>query len=74
MAAQIARHDIASFLPLVSLPGLIARIARWHDAWRQQQRLAQLDAHLMRDMGLGAHAAAREASRHGWDVGLPGLR
>jgi len=36
--------------------------------WRSRRALSRLDPHLLRDVGLGEAAAAREAARPIWDV------
>lgn len=46
-------------------------VARWLDAVllaRQRRQLAALDDHLLRDIGLDAGAARREAARPVWDA------
>jgi uncharacterized protein YjiS (DUF1127 family) len=38
--------------------------------WRSRGELAELDARLLRDIGVTADAAQREAARRPWDRGL----
>ncbi|SFP05715.1 DUF1127 domain-containing protein [Tranquillimonas alkanivorans] len=47
--------------------GLLARVIGLHDVWRQRRRLATLEAHMLRDIGLTRDAAALEAKRPFWD-------
>lgn len=53
-------------------PGFVTRLRRlWRDGpalARQRRALAQLDDHLLRDIGLDRHAAWSEAVRPVWDV------
>lgn len=57
-------------LPLQGRPGLLQRLARFLQvsAARHQsrQRLARLDGHLLRDIGLDAHGAAEECAKPFW--------
>ena len=50
---------------LLGLDGYITRFWRAHDTRRQ---LAELDAHLLRDIGITALDAQLEASRKPWDL------
>ena len=50
---------------LLGLGGYITRSWRAHDTRRQ---LAELDAHLLRDIGITALDAQFEASRKPWDL------
>lgn len=57
-------------LSLQSRSGLLQRLARFLQvvAARRQsrQRLARLDGHLLRDIGLDAHDAAEESAKPFW--------
>lgn len=44
------------------------------EVWRQRQKLATLDAHLLEDIGLDAAKAHAEAARPIWDVPANWLR
>ena len=59
-----------SRLPLQGQPGLLGRFARFLQlsAARRQsrQKLALLDDHLMRDIGLDTHGAAEECAKPFW--------
>ncbi len=48
------------------LRGLCSLWLLWHQLWQQRQRLAELDAHLLRDIGVTPRAAFREASKPFW--------
>ena len=43
-------------------------LARWVDAARSRQSLDELDAHLLRDIGLTREEARREADKFFWQV------
>ena len=38
----------------------------WHQRWRQRRQLAELDAHLLRDIGVSPREAFREVSKPFW--------
>ncbi len=48
--------------------GLLSRITHAFDVHRSRARLAQLDAHLLADIGLDRGAAEAEANRPIWDA------
>jgi hypothetical protein len=69
--------DRASFAPASPVSGIVgARPAprgRWTlsgilSVFRQRHRLAELEPHMLKDIGLTAGEAHREASRPIWDV------
>ena len=43
-------------------------LARWVDAARSRQSLDELDAHLLRDIGLTREEARREADKFFWQA------
>jgi uncharacterized protein YjiS (DUF1127 family) len=43
-------------------------LARWFDAARSRQTLEELDAHLLRDIGLTRHQAQHEARKFFWQA------
>jgi uncharacterized protein YjiS (DUF1127 family) len=51
-----------------------ARVALWSALARERRSLARLDARLLRDIGIDAGAAAREAERPFWDAPARRLR
>ena len=61
-AVTIARHHPAR------TQGIIARAAAALTLHRQRARLAALDDHMLRDIGLTRDEAAAEAARPVWDV------
>ena len=63
-------RSLSTFAPgvLWSPHALLRRLAVWRALARERRALATLDPHLLRDMGLDAGAAAREAERPFWDV------
>ena len=53
--------------PLASLArGALRRLALWAERRRQRRDLAALDAHVLRDIGLNAELARREAEKWFW--------
>lgn len=46
----------------------LARLRLWLDLWSERRTLRGLDDRLLKDIGLDASTAAREASRMPWDV------
>lgn len=63
------RSTLSTRAPLSLSPGALRRrIALWRALARERRALAALDPHLLRDMGLDAGSAAREADRPFWDV------
>ena len=63
-------HSYASTLPLRARPGIVLRLIRSvtivATRRRDRQRLGQLDAHLLRDIGLEAQVARRESVKPFW--------
>ena len=45
---------------------ILGAIAFWHSRSLQRRALADLDAHLLRDIGINRRAAAREAAKPFW--------
>ena len=48
------------------LRGLFGLWHLWHQRWQQRRQLAELDAHLLRDIGVSPRGAFREASKPFW--------
>lgn len=57
-------------LPLRTRPGVVARlvtaVTTFANRRRDRQRLAHLDAHLLRDIGVDAQDASRESAKPFW--------
>jgi uncharacterized protein YjiS (DUF1127 family) len=71
LASRIARpaaHPTAGLAPAPLLAALVARLRLWRRLRAERRSLMRLDARLLRDIGLDAAAAAREAARPFWDV------
>jgi uncharacterized protein YjiS (DUF1127 family) len=49
-------------------PSLWQRLAVWSRVARERRRLAELDGHILKDIGLTPEEAYREASRPFWDM------
>jgi uncharacterized protein YjiS (DUF1127 family) len=47
-------------------PAMARRVAKWIETRRTRAALAQLDAHMLRDIGLDSNMAEREAHRPFW--------
>lgn len=52
----------------LAMVGKSLRLSRLMDLWRSRQALSRLDDAALRDIGLAAKEAHREASRPVWDV------
>ncbi len=52
------------------LPGILNRIMTWMQIARERSQLAELDAKMLRDIGLSETDAAFEARRPFWDTHL----
>ena len=48
------------------LLGWLAALVYMHERWRQRQTLLDLDAHLLRDIGITREQAEREAGKPFW--------
>lgn len=63
-------HTHIKTIPLRTRPGFFARVlnsvAHVATRRRDRQRLGQLDAHLLRDIGLDAQEARRECDKPFW--------
>ncbi len=51
-----------------SIAGFFHRIFHSASLRRERRRLAQLDPHLLRDIGVSQDAAIRESKRKDWDA------
>lgn len=49
-------------------PSILSMIAQWHGLARQRRALARLDADQLKDVGLTAEMAQKEAARPVWDA------
>lgn len=49
-------------------PSLLARLATWRRIARERRQLAELEPHMLADMGLTRDDALREANRPFWDM------
>lgn len=49
-------------------PGLLARLASLRGLWRQRTRLAELEPHMLEDIGVSEAQARKEAGRPVWDA------
>jgi uncharacterized protein YjiS (DUF1127 family) len=67
MSNLVARYAAPPAAPRLALLLRYARLAaRWMARRRQRRALAELDAHLLRDVGLTAEQARREAAKWFW--------
>jgi uncharacterized protein YjiS (DUF1127 family) len=44
------------------------RLCLWADLWGERRALSRLDPHILRDIGIAAEEADREARRPCWDA------
>jgi uncharacterized protein YjiS (DUF1127 family) len=49
------------------LAGTVETLLRWQELSMQRRRLLELDAHMLKDIGLSRADAVREAKRPFWD-------
>ena len=49
-------------------PGFLVSLAGMYGLWRTRRALAELEPHLLADVGLTAEEAEKEANRPAWDV------
>lgn len=50
-----------------ALAGMVEALLRWQELSMQRRRLLELDAHMLKDMGISRADAVREAKRPFWD-------
>lgn len=50
-----------------ALAGIVETLARWQEVSIQRRRLLELDAHMLKDIGISRADAVREARRPFWD-------
>jgi uncharacterized protein YjiS (DUF1127 family) len=51
---------------MAGVQGVVRNVLEWNERSRQRQALAELDGHLLRDIGITRSAAAAEASKPFW--------
>lgn len=56
---------------LLSVPGrallsIMRRLGGWYDRWLQRQDLAELDDHILRDIGISPREVERECAKPFW--------
>ena len=51
---------------MAGLRWIVRNVLEWNERSRQRQALAELDDHLLKDIGISRPAAAVEASRQFW--------
>ena len=59
-----AGHEVR--LRRAAFAGFVRTVALWLDRARQRRDLAELDAHLLKDIGVTPRQAAREAAKPFW--------
>jgi uncharacterized protein YjiS (DUF1127 family) len=64
--AETIRVAIAgASLPAMSRKVLIG-LGNWYDRWQQRQHLADLDDHILRDIGISPREVERECAKPFW--------
>jgi uncharacterized protein YjiS (DUF1127 family) len=53
--------------PRAVLVGIIQTLLRWQERSAQRRQLLELDAHMLKDIGISRADAVREAKRPFWD-------
>jgi uncharacterized protein YjiS (DUF1127 family) len=62
-AMQLPKLSVAL---MAGVQGVVRTVFEWNDRSRQRQALADLDDHLLKDIGIARSAAAAEASQPFW--------
>jgi len=52
--------------PAGRLPVTMKKIAFWYERWMQRQNLAELDDHILRDIGISPREVERECAKPFW--------
>lgn len=70
MRTRILPGTVRDLAPdsVLSPYALLRRILGSASLRRERKRLAQLDTHLLRDIGVSRDEAIRESNRKGWDA------
>jgi uncharacterized protein YjiS (DUF1127 family) len=55
-----------------ALAGIFETLVRWQEVSIQRRRLLELDAHMLKDIGISRADAVREARRPFWDCRVHG--
>lgn len=45
---------------------ILRRLGSWYDRWQQRQNLAELDDHILRDIGISPREVERECAKPFW--------
>ena len=63
----IARHKGSLGRASRGLPGIVKQLFNAYERAKSRRSLAELDDHLLRDVGIDPHQAYTESSRPFWD-------
>lgn len=66
MTTLIVQQKLEKFSIVQSIQSVVATFQVWMDRYHQRRQLAQMDAHLLRDIGLNAHQVAIEVNKPFW--------
>ncbi len=65
-AGTVLTNEGGSFSASLCYQGIKRELAMWYSRGRQRHALAQLEEHLLRDIGVNRYDAAREAEKPFW--------
>ncbi|KAA0012650.1 DUF1127 domain-containing protein [Billgrantia pellis] len=60
-------HPPAPWRRLFGVTGVMRRLRRYNQLWRERRQLQALPDELLRDVGLSREQVRRESRRHYWD-------
>lgn len=63
---QVAPPPKMSAAAMTGLQWIVRNVLEWNERSRQRQALAELEDHLLKDVGIARSAAAAEASKPFW--------
>ena len=66
MTTLVHNKQLHGYSLVHSLTAVIEQVQKWIDVSHQRRQLAQLDAHMLRDIGLDADWVRQEVSKPFW--------